>query len=206
MTATFRLDDVLKEKSPLDEFMRLPRTDTPPPLDTLDNLHAHTERMHHEMLVKQRHKSLSPMALVVAGNGYLVPVVADLSDKFGFSMLMRELMRKLKAERYVFFSEAWMASPTDIGPDVQSISEMPSKFEVVITSGADRNGEVKYSFLCMVRDKRGRLTELRPYDLPDDGRWRTDGMFANFLEAEHEPVTYDSVRAAMRSQHKPGRA
>ena len=115
-----------------------------------------------------------PMWHVVTGDGKHEIKVDIGPDKDAAAILMRAYFMLVRARRYLFIDEAWMAN---VGLDqvetvtryanLGRLSEFPDRREAVMFAGEDRNGESVMAHRYILRPEHGKAT-LAPLEIHDD--------------------------------------
>ena len=120
-----------------------------------------------------RHGMIYPMWHIVRGDGNH-EIKTDVGpDKDTAAILMRAYFYLVKARRYLFIDEAWMAAVgMDQADKVQRyaslgrLSEFPDRREAVMFSGEDINGDSIMGVRYILRPEHGKPT-LAPLEIQD---------------------------------------
>jgi hypothetical protein len=133
-----------------------------------------------------KHGMIYPMWHVVRGDGNH-EIKTDVGpDKDAAAILMRAYFMLVRARRYLFIDEAWMAA---VGLDRAEtvtryasqgrLSEFPDRREAVMFSGEDRNGDSIMGVRYILRPEHGKPT-LAPLEI-QDRPGVSYGRFVNML-------------------------
>jgi hypothetical protein len=134
-----------------------------------------------------KHGMIYPMWHVVRGDGNHEIKTDVHFDKDAAAILMRAYFMLVRARRYLFIDEAWMAA---VGLDRAEtvtryasqgrLSEFPDRREAVMFSGEDRNGDSIMGVRYILRPEHGKPT-LAPLEI-QDRPGVSYGRFVNMLD------------------------
>lgn len=161
-----------------------------PDLRDLDRLVELAAQHAHHILLELKEESLAPAFLFVTGGGEVhVTIVAgpdwdDKDIKDDVAAWMRVTMRAKGAVAYTYLSEAWMALLPAGAPPPVNVRDRPDRIEVVTCIAYDDKGNGRSKAWRMIRNKRGKLIELREDDPFGEGAKAglTSGRFSHLLE------------------------
>jgi hypothetical protein len=114
------------------------------------------------------------------------------SDKDTEAVLMRAYFSLVRARRYLFIDEAWMADVSNFKEDPERVAtvmryaqlgrlkEHPDRREVVMFVGEDISGECVQAHRYILRPERGKAT-LSPLTVRDGKGDESHGRFVNML-------------------------
>ena len=135
------------------------------------------------------HGQIYPMWHVVDGSGNHHIQTDVAPDKDTAAILMRAYFMLVRARRYLFIDEAWMAAVgLDEAEKVQryaalgKLSEFPDRRECVMFSGEDINGDTIMAHRYILRPEHGKA-RLAPLEIDDNlKRGASFGRFVNMLQ------------------------
>jgi hypothetical protein len=120
---------------------------------------------------------ITPMWHVVEGDGTHTIKTDIHPDKDTESVLMRAYFYLVRARRYLFIDEAWMAAVLDGDPDriatvhryasLGKLSDYPDRREAIMFAGEDTNGDSVLAHRFILRPEHGKAT-LAPLEIRED--------------------------------------
>ena len=197
-----------------DEIGKGPKKDLPIEFETVNGMLDHMVNYIRDYWLgpnardpKDKDKSFTPMITAVCANGDILPIVIgssfDEDSKDDLVEMCQKNFQKWGVVRYVFASEAWIASYT--GDDAQKAmkdpnrpmpSQMENRIEAMTIQAIDKDGSQASAALEMVRDwQTGLVTDLKehmmdravPPDMRKPGALKLAGRFASLLDGYTKP-------------------
>lgn len=183
----------MKNENEIEELVENVLSAPPQPLPEIfadsDLMMGGAYEMAKEYLVGHSDRQLTPTWAIATENGQTLivatPFVGENAKELVASS-MRKLMKLIKAVRYTFTTEAWVAkvSEDEWRKDKRPPSERDDRVEVVLIAGADLSGSFAKSYEIHRNGETGAVEGLK--SLSESPMRDFEGRFGNLLLAEDE--------------------